>query len=394
MTTVELKGLRVNLEDPVQVSEGVGHCHFPGIGMFSTGELLASMMLVADAPGNLVTAQRVCLSTDKGRTWEQLYEVSEAMTGSKLPRPDGDMLMLSGPTRPDPPGQWRSFLGNYVRYRDGGRKIVIEAGGTRVEGLPRDVAKLADDRLLPGQVNHGEQGLGGRIIEVEGRLLVPMHLRFAHHMGITPFYSTAVFTSEDEGRSWQYLSTVVGPDAVPGAPHGPCEAVMLLLETGEIMCVMRVGWQGTGWPMVRSYSADGGRSWSPPDRVPAWSVAPDMLRLANGTLLLCAGRPGSYLWLSTDPRGESWERIDLLEHHNRWAPDSGHTIFSQKFLDRDSLHNKEQTTSYMSMVEVEPNRVLLAYDRIPFGWNPVPNPIPTSEAASTSCPSPSSAPEA
>ena len=373
MSETELNGLRVTLEDPVQVSEGVGHCHFPGIGMFSTGEVLASMMLVADAHGNHVTAQRICVSTDKGGTWEQLYDVSEAMTGGKLPLPNGDMLMIAGRVVPDPPGQWRSFSGDYVRYQDGGRKIIIEARGMRIEGLPRDVAALPDEWVLPGHVNHGNQAFGGPILEVEGRLLAPMYLRFADHAGITPFYSTVVFTSEDEGRSWQYLSTVVGPDAVPGAPHGPCEAAIIQLESGELMCVMRVGWEGKGWPMVRSYSADGGRSWSPPDRVPGWSVAPDLLRLTNGTLLLCAGRPGSYLWLSTDPRGETWQRIDLLEHHNRWAPDPGHTIFSQDVLDMESLKAKEQTTSYMSIVEVEPNRVLLAYDRIPFGWNTVPS---------------------
>ena len=34
--------------------------------------------------------------------------------------------------------------------------------------------------------------------------------------------------------------------------------------------------------------------------------------------------------------------------------------------------NHEQTTSYTEMVEVEPNRLLMVYDRTPFGWNPVP----------------------
>ena len=63
------------------------------------------MMLVADAHGNHVTAQRICVSTDKGGTWEQLYDVSEAMTGGKLPLPNGDMLMIAGRVVPDPPGQ-------------------------------------------------------------------------------------------------------------------------------------------------------------------------------------------------------------------------------------------------------------------------------------------------
>ena len=262
----------------------------------------------------------------------------------------------------------------------------------RVEGLPREVAALPDEWVLPEHVNHGNQAFGGPILEVEGRLLAPMYLRFADHAGITPFYCTVVFTSEDEGRSWQDLSTVVGPDAVPGAPQGPCEAAIVQLASGELMCVMRVGWEGKGWPMVRSYSADGGRNWSPPDRVPGWSVAPDLLRLTNGMLLLCAGRPGSYLWLSTDPRGETWQRIDLLEHHNRWAPDPGHTIFSQDVLDMEKLKAKEQRHRICPWSR---------WSRTGYSWRTTAShsagtqcpATPTSGAESTSCPSPSRAPE-
>jgi hypothetical protein len=33
--------VRVTLDDPVQVAEGVGHCWFPQITRFPTGELMA-----------------------------------------------------------------------------------------------------------------------------------------------------------------------------------------------------------------------------------------------------------------------------------------------------------------------------------------------------------------
>ena len=114
------------------------------------------------------------------------------------------------------------------------------------------------------------------------------------------------------------------------------------------------------FPLRRSYSADGGRTWSPPDLLPAVSVEPSLKRLQNGVLALSTGRPGISLWLSTDERGAHWQSIDILAHHNQWAPDAGYTI------------TPAQTTAYTEIIEVAPNRLLLAYDRTPFGWQPTP----------------------
>ena len=367
MREYSLEGLRVTIEDPIQVAEGVDRCWFPQIVQFPTGELLASVSLVADERGVPLHAQGLYISADKGQTWEHRYTVSEAMMSGKVPRPNGDILIVPGRVYPDPPGQWRTFSGSYIIYRDGGRQILVESRGMRVEGLPQDMAPQPEGHLLPGEREYGTHSFGGVGVEIDGRLLMTMYLSFRGERA-----HTAVFSSEDEGRTWRYLSTVAPPDAVPGSPSGPCEARIVLLETGELMCVMRVGWEGTGWPLVRAYSSDGGRTWSAPDRVPAFSVEPSIKRASNGTLLISSGRPGLYLWLSTDARGEDWQRIDLIAHHNDWAPGPEYVIRTHERLDRDTLLNQEQTTSYTEMVEVEPNRLLMVYDRTPFGWNPVP----------------------
>jgi hypothetical protein len=141
--------------------------------------------------------------------------------------------------------------------------------------------------------------------------------------------------------------------------HGPGEPSLVQLATGELMCVMRMG-GGADFPLRRSYSADGGRTWSTPDLLPARSVEPSLKRLQNGVLALATGRPGVFLWLSSDQRGERWQAIDIFAHHNRWAPDPGYQI------------TPAQTTAYTEIIEVAPNRLLLAYDRTPFGWEPTP----------------------
>ena len=94
------------------------------------------------------------------------------------------------------------------------------------------------------------------------------------------------------------------------------------------------------------------------DRLPAVSVAPQLCRTGNGTLVLSTGRPGVFLWFSTDARGEQWQAVDVMAYHNRvLAPGAQMTA--------------SQTTACTAMVEVAPNEVILVYDRTPLGWSPV-----------------------
>ena len=123
MREIKLKGLRVTIEEPIQIAEGVGHCWFPQMAQFPSGELLVSVSItslrssasVADAHGLPIHAQDIYISTDWRQTWEHRYTVAEAMTSVKIPRPNGDLLMVPGRVYPDPPGQWRTFSGPYVR---------------------------------------------------------------------------------------------------------------------------------------------------------------------------------------------------------------------------------------------------------------------------------------
>ena len=92
-----------------------------------------------------------------------------------------------------------------------------------------------------------------------------------------------------------------------------------------------------------------------------------MVRTRNDTVVLSSGRPDLRVWFSTDPRARIWQDIDILEHHNRWAPNASYRISQQ-----GRRGGRGQTTSYTEIVEVSANRLLLVYDRAPFGWDPTP----------------------
>jgi hypothetical protein len=91
--------------------------------------------------------------------------------------------------------------------------------------------------------------------------------------------------------------------------------------------------------------------------------------MQNGILALSTGRPGIFLWLTTDGRGETWQPVDILGYHNAVMGPEHHIRAGRGGRHPEDRH---QTTSYTVMVETTPNRLLLTYDRVPFGWDPVP----------------------
>ncbi|MSP11985.1 MAG: exo-alpha-sialidase [Chloroflexi bacterium] len=375
---INLPGLRLKLHKPRVAAEGVGFCWYPDILKFASGELMLAHSLNADANGSQITAQSIRLSFDQGQTWEHAYDVNGFHCGGgevRISLADGS---LAGPSyagfKPDPPGQWRSLATHYWRFDQGGRRYSVETWGARIEGLPRDVAAPAGE----SRWNWVSFSLFGTAVAVApGRYVTTGCLRYQGDTRET----TVALVSEDEGRTWRYLSTIAGPDDIPDAKEGFDEPCMVKLADGDLMCVSRVG-GGSDQPLARAYSSDGGQSWTGIDRLPAWSVAPNMARLENGVIALSTGRPGLFLWLSADARGKHWEPFDLIAYHNSVLEQPHHMSLGasglavtprEKYInDHFDFNDPWQTTAYTAMLEVSPNRLFLVYDRMPYGWMPVP----------------------
>lgn len=355
--TYHLQGLRVTLGRPRQVTEGVGFCWFPRMARFASGELVLTHSLVADTEGNLVTGSAIFLSNDGGETWHTRYQVAEEPIVT-VAQPDGAIAGSAYYLYPDPPDQGRRFKGHFCRLEEGGRRYVMEPWAVQVTGLPRDVSPSRYtgkySREWMGQIYFDSDA-----VEVDGQVVSTAYVVFEGEKR----YTLVALASEDYGRTWHYLSTVAGPEDAPEGREGPCEASLVQLANGDLMCVMRIG-SGTDQQLARAYSADAGRSWSAVDRLPAFSVEPSLRRIANDTLVLSTGRSGIYLWFSTDACGQEWQPVDVVAYHNEVMDTPHHIHPRQDFA--------SQTTAYTELVEVAPNRLLLVYDRIPFGWKGVP----------------------
>ena len=163
-------------------------------------------------------------------------------------------------------------------------------------------------------------------------------------------YQQRTFTliSKDEGRSWDYFSTVAAPK--PGDPVGEgfTEPSLLHMGEGRLLCVMRTG---HFTPLFASWSEDWGKTWSEPvytglDR----GCDPTLLKLRDGRVLLSYGLrfpAGTHL----QPR----ERGALVRF--AISEDEGKTWQTATVAER-------MGSSYSTVIEVEPNILFVQVD----GW--------------------------
>ncbi len=99
---------------------------------------------------------------------------------------------------------------------------------------------------------------------------------------------TILVISSDEGRTWDYFSTIAAPQEGDPIGEGFGEPTIVQLDDGRLFCLMR---SGHYTPMYACWSEDGGKSWT----VPLYTglergCDPCMLKLRDGRLVVSYGR--------------------------------------------------------------------------------------------------------
>ena len=339
--TVALKGVTVALSAPALVARSKGYLWFPTLSRLDDGELLAVMSDYADQHVKKATA-RAAFSGDGGKTWGK---TSAALYGDvSLRLKGGDQLLLPYYLYPTKDG-----MKGPCQVVARGKREPADNGEVTFTGWPRKVG------TFPGAEKLGLAGFvtNGQAVAVKGGYLCTLYGYFDG----CKRYSLVAAESAD-GRAWKVRATIADEKCKLKGKEGPCEAALARLKDGRLLCIFRMD---SGVPYGHSFSDDDGKTWTEPAAMPddVFSVQPSLAVLKDGTVVLSGGRPGLFLWVDLQGKAKSWQRIDLLAHHNACVP-------------KEAIREAKNTSAYTEVVALDERTVAVIYDRIPHSWSAIP----------------------
>ncbi len=368
--------LNLHLGPTVEITRSHSWCWFPTVHRFRSGEILVSMVLSPDQVNSESAVSAFCLSRDGGQTWSRRYTmgVGANQDGAWSEQPDAQDQIWQWGSYPAPvrAGDDTHFSAIMTRYGQGGRHVDIDLEVAFQTAEPAATwptwlfAYAFDHKAPPEPDTHILSQFGGRpwgniIHGPHGELLCfcyytsqadDQRRQIEAQKAAKPqryHLHNVVLRSDDGGHAWHEIGKVASVpwEAKPDwmGDEGCGEGSLALLPDGRLYAVYRTG--GKGGIIGNAWSSDGGKTWTPPAPIGFAGVAPRLHRLSNGMLALSTGRPGPVvLHLNPDGRGEKWTEAI--------------TVYS------------EMSTRYTDVLEVEPGKLLVVYDHVPYGWHEIP----------------------
>jgi BNR repeat-like domain len=347
-------GLSVRVGKTVEVTSSFRRCWFPTLHQFSNGDLMATMRMSPDEVNPEGDFSAYCISKDHGLSWSRRYTMGAGanVDGAWSPtaEPDASIWQFYGWVDPHPRGQARDFYLTLTKFSQSGMEIHQRRNIPLRMSEPIQMTQtdLFDRHVQDGALARQPVVVpwGPIIKSRQGGLMAPVYYKAERD---ARFYRLALIHSEDGGDTWREGSTIAGvrPGAKPWpgmGGEGPCEAGMERLADGRLFAIFRTG--GDGFIGV-AWSSNDGRTWTSPVSLPHKGVALRVRRLSSGVLACSTGRPGPVVVMfSPDGTGETWSHVT--------------PIFAG------------QSTHYTDFVEVEPGRLLVVYDSVPYGWYNIP----------------------
>jgi len=356
---VQLRGLSVELSEPVLVKRSRWYCWFPSLIRQPNGKLWAVMSAygdihVSDSFNYLVR------SRDNGLTWDEPRLIGDAGL-SHLILPDGSALVLPYYLRPRGEGA----IGAPCNLISPGGELSFRPSGVTVTGWPRPVGLISAEIGTAGFVFNGQV--------VRGRAGEYLTTLYGHFAGDERY--TLVLAESADGFQWRIRAVIAGPDCALEGGEGPCESAICRLADGRLMCVFRLA---SFVPYGQCFSSDDGRTWSRPGSIPPMSVEPSLAVLGGGVVALSGGRPGVFVWFSADGRCADWQAVDIVAAHDAARPIADHIDPDSRgcWLSVEEMIQRGRTgfsSCYTELMALDERTLLLIYDRVGLGWHPIPD---------------------
>ncbi|NUP64209.1 MAG: hypothetical protein HOW71_18770 [Nonomuraea sp.] len=236
----------------------------------------------------------------------------------------------------------RLFALEYYLARTGphtARVGVLTSRSPDGEGWVRQESSVTTpDELASGGAAHGLP-----IELADGTILFTAYIHYA----ATGAYQSEVYASDDGGRTFARRGVIAPPET----PFVYNETALAQTLDGSLLAVLRRD-GGRFSTLHQSRSTDGGRTWSPvePLRLPAEQdclvrgVAPRLLLMPDGVLVLSAGRPYNWLAVAPDGIGEEWRQQTVT------------------YRNRDGLREEHGSSGYTAVAAVGAHRLIQVFD--------------------------------
>jgi len=248
----------------VVIAQSNEHLAFPSIARLNTGELVCAFRRGkghVSPDGNIL----LCRSADNGVTWSRpdtiISTPLDCRDASLVQLADGSLLFSFFQSRYDATGKIIGAVGVFTsQSTDGGRTWT------------------APQQIIINEYDWA--AVSSKTLELpDGALLMPL---YAGKAGSKK--AALVAMSRDHGRTFNERY-IVAFEANGNLDYQ--EPALLQLSDGRVLCVLRTAGQGNF--QYQSYSADGGKTWSKPERTSMQGQAAGLF-LTKDNILVCAYR--------------------------------------------------------------------------------------------------------
>ena len=340
------KSFHLEIGEPVVVTQGAvgdnawGHNQFPGLAYTLDGNILATWSYSNDTIDDYVDVYRKKVSTDGGLTWsddESLcsipdkFQMSNGKYFAGFERANAHYTTWQNEYTPamtwgsnngyklffaeDLPKNEDTTVWAYEYDAATGEKTKFEC---TVNWPHAPLTEFPGSKIYPmTQMFALSQD---SIITIDGVMYLAMYFYGFNSYSTTreyavtnhsKYYSTYIFSSEDNGRTWNFLSQLTTLGNSIQFSEGLCEPNLNVMPDGSVMILMRSG--GDSKPCYWARSKDNCKTWSIVKKFDEIGVLPQMVTLDCGVSIATYGRPYMRIRATSDPTGRTWQDPQTFE---------------------------------------------------------------------------------
>lgn len=333
------KSFHLEIGEPSVVVQGAvgdsawGHYQFPGLAYTLDGNIVANWNYTSDTIDDYVNTVQTKVSTDGGKTWSS--DESLCSVSNKFQMSNGKYFAgferanahhTTWQNEYTPAMTWGSNNGYKLFFAED----LPKNEDTTVWAYEYDAA-TGEKTKFECTINWPHAALtefpGGKIypmtqmfslsqdsiITIDGVMYLAMYFYGFNSYSTTreyavnshsKYYSTYIFSSADNGRTWDFLSQLTTFGSSIAFSEGLCEPNLNVMPDGSVMILMRSG--GDSKPCYWARSKDNCKTWSVVKKFDEIGVLPQMVTLDCGVSIATYGRPYMRIRATADPTGRTW----------------------------------------------------------------------------------------